>query len=66
MAVKTAPLYDNIEEEIFMECPQGMVVSLDDDILALNKYILSCTRTEIEKMSTLVCCGNSMKWELSL
>ncbi len=37
--VGTAFLYDNTEEEIFMECPSGMTEAEEVGALALNKFV---------------------------
>ena len=37
--INTAFLYGDLEEEIYMECPQGMADVKKDDCIILNIYI---------------------------
>ena len=37
--VKTAFLYGDLEEEIYMECPQGTLNVANNDCIILNKCI---------------------------
>ena len=37
--IETAFLYGDLEEEIYMECPQGMANIKKDDCIILNKCI---------------------------
>ena len=39
ISVETASLYGNLEEEIYMECPQGMSDMGRDECIILNKCI---------------------------
>ena len=39
MDVETAFLYGDLDEKIYMECPEGMAGVTNEDVLLLNKCI---------------------------